>query len=111
MKHVCMFSGGAASSYMSFLIAREFPNDTILLHTPAGAEHPDADRFRAEVANYIGLPITVSSCGMDLWEVIRKNKCLPDYYPFCTRILKFEPRHKFYIGKGEMDEISIRKTG
>lgn len=101
MKHICMFSGGASSSYMSFLIARKFPAETILLHTPTGAEHHDADRFRAEVAAYIDLPITVASCGMNLWEVIKKNKCLPDFIPFCTRILKREPREKYLKTIGE----------
>lgn len=120
MKHICMFSGGAASSYMSFLIARQFPHDTILLHTPAGAEHPDADRFRAEIAAYIGLPITVASCGMDLWAVIRKNRMLPDFRPFCTRILKWEPRHNFlrdikqdhkvYVGFGPNEFHRIEKA-
>jgi 3'-phosphoadenosine 5'-phosphosulfate sulfotransferase (PAPS reductase)/FAD synthetase len=54
IKHVVMFSGGAASSVMAKIVADKYPGDTILLHTPTGAEHEDADRFRAQVANYIG---------------------------------------------------------
>lgn len=56
-----MFSGGASSAVMAKFVADEHPEDTILLYNPTGAEHPDADRFCEEVADFIGLPITVES--------------------------------------------------
>ena len=91
MKHICLFSGGAGSAYMSWLVAKEYPNDTILLFNQTKSEHPDADRFRKQIANYIGLPITEISDGRDLWELIDDNKCLPSsFIPFCSRILKQE---------------------
>lgn len=96
MKHICMFSGGAASSYMSWLVAQEHPNDTILLHTPTYSEHPDADRFREQVAKYIGLPITVQADGRDIWQLIDDNHAIPsDFLPFCTRILKIDQTDKY----------------
>jgi len=97
MKHICLFSGGAGSAYMSWLVAQEFPNDTILLFNNPKAEHPDADRFRKQVADYIGLPITEANDGRNLWQLIDDNKCLPSsFIPFCSRILKQEPAEKYY---------------
>lgn len=102
MKHICLFSGGAGSAYMSYLVAKEYPNDTILLHHQTFAEHPSADIFRKRVADYIGLPITYASDGRSLWELIDDNKCLPSQFiPFCTRVLKHEPAEKFYKALGE----------
>jgi hypothetical protein len=97
LKHICLFSGGAASSYMSWLVVQEYGKEnTILLHTPTYTEHEDADRFRRQVAEYIGIPITPHEDGRNLWEVIDDNHCLPsDMIPFCTRILKLEPRIEF----------------
>ena len=98
MKHIILFSGGASSSYMAWLVAQEVSKeDIVLLHTPTGAEHPDADRFRQEVADYIGIEITEVSSGLNLWKCIIKNNCLPSQFiPFCTRVLKVEPAEKYY---------------
>ncbi len=97
MKHICLFSGGAGSAYMSWMVAQEHPDNTILLFNNPKAEHPDADRFRMQVSKYIGIPITDKSDGRDLWEVIDDNYCLPSsFIPFCSRILKQEPAEKYY---------------
>lgn len=97
MKHICLFSGGAASSYMSWLVAREQnKDDIILLHTPTGGEHEDSDRFRHQVADFIGLPIKTKALGMDIWTLIDYNKAIPNFhFPFCTRMLKQEQTEKF----------------
>lgn len=97
MKHICMFSGGAASAYMSWLVANENDKDNvILLYTPTGGEHTDADRFRKQVADYIGIPIETKSCGMDIWTLIDHNKAIPNFhFPFCTRVLKMEQTERF----------------
>ena len=109
MKHICLFSGGAGSAYMSYLVAKEHPNDTILLYNNPKAEHPDAERFRNQVAKYIGLPITEVSDGRDLWELIDDNHCLPSaFIPFCSRILKQEPTEEYYKA---MDEDYIIYIG
>ena len=102
MKHICLFSGGASSAYMSYLVAQEHGKDTILLHTPTGAEHPTADIFRQRVAEKIGLPITEAGCGETLWELIGWKKCLPSQFiPWCTQVLKHIPAEKFYKGIGD----------
>jgi len=97
MKHICLFSGGAGSAYMSYLVAKEHSEDTILLFHQTKSEHPDADRFRKQVADKIGLPITEASDGRDIWELIDDNHCLPSsFIPFCSRILKQEQAEKYY---------------
>ena len=102
MKHIVLFSGGAASAYLGWLVAKEHPDDTILLHTPTYSEHPDADRFRKQAAEYIGLPITEQADGRDMWQLIDDENCLPsNWIPYCTRILKQEQTKKFLQNLGE----------
>ena len=92
-----MFSGGAGSSVVAKMVADEYPNDTILLHTPTGAEHPDADRFREQVARYIGLPITVAAAKKTLWEYIEAWKHIPNHslQNKCTEQVKIAPQERF----------------
>jgi 3'-phosphoadenosine 5'-phosphosulfate sulfotransferase (PAPS reductase)/FAD synthetase len=91
-----MFSGGAASSVVAKMIADKYPNDTILLHTPTGAEHPDADRFRDQVAKFIGLPITIESHKRTLWDLVESYKQIPnDGLPYCTQKMKLIPQDRF----------------
>lgn len=93
-----MFSGGASSSYLAYLVVKEYGREnTILLHTPTYAEDPDADRFRKEVAEYLGMEITVEEDGRSLWELIEDNNCLPSYFiPFCTTELKIKQSRKYF---------------
>ena len=96
--HIVQFSGGAASSYVAKMVADENPGKTILLFHDTKAEHPDAYRFRKQVSEYIGLPITEVSDGRSLWEVIYHKKCIPDdgRFPFCTEILKLNQAKRFF---------------
>jgi hypothetical protein len=95
MKHVVLFSGGAASSYVGYHIAKNH-KDVVLLHTPTYAEHEDSDRFRKQVAEKIGLPITVQEDGRSLWELIDEYKAIPrDGLPFCTLQLKQRQTTKY----------------
>jgi len=97
MKHIVLYSGGANSAFTAYMVNEKYHNDTILLHTPTHSEHPDADRFRQQFADYLKLPITVQADGRDIWELIKQQKCLPsDRIPFCTRIFKQEMSDRFY---------------
>jgi 3'-phosphoadenosine 5'-phosphosulfate sulfotransferase (PAPS reductase)/FAD synthetase len=98
MKHIIQFSGGAASSYVAWLIAQKYDKkDIILLFHDTKTEHEDAYRFRKQVSEFIGIEITEVSDGRDLWQLIDYNHCLPSsFQPFCTRQLKLEPAEKFY---------------
>jgi len=96
MKHIVMFSGGAASSVVAKMVADKYPNDTILLHTPTGAEHPDADRFREQVAKFIGLPITIEKASKTLWELVESRKDVPNnMFPYCSTELKLITKDRF----------------
>lgn len=90
MKHVVKFSGGVASAVMAKIVANEQSN-VILLYHSTKTEPPDNDRFRKEVATYIGLPITEVSDGRDIWEVFEDEKFLGNQrLAPCSRILKQE---------------------
>jgi hypothetical protein len=97
MKHVVKFSGGAASAVVAkIVIDEQGHDDVILLYCDTKSEHPDADRFRLQVCDYLRHEMTVVSDGRDIWQLIDDEHCLPSHFiPFCTRILKAEPSDKF----------------
>lgn len=121
MKHIVLFSGGAASAYVAWLVAQEQKKeDIILLHTPTYSEHPDADRFRKQVSDYIGIPITTAEDGRNIWDLIIQKQCLPSFHiPYCTQVLKQIPRVKYlktieklytiYIGFGPDEYRRVQK--
>jgi 3'-phosphoadenosine 5'-phosphosulfate sulfotransferase (PAPS reductase)/FAD synthetase len=98
MKHIVLFSGGAASSYCAYLVLqKEKKEDVILLHTATYSEHKDSNRFRIDISRYLQKEITEVADGRNIWELIDDNHCLPSQFaPFCTRILKQEQSEKFY---------------
>jgi 3'-phosphoadenosine 5'-phosphosulfate sulfotransferase (PAPS reductase)/FAD synthetase len=93
LKHIVQFSGGAASAVVAKMIADEFGKEnTVLLFHDTKAEHEDAYRFRRQVSQFIGVPITEMSDGRSLWELIDDHNCLPSFHiPFCTDELKLKP--------------------
>lgn len=109
VKHIVQFSGGAASAFVAWLVAQEYGKEnTVLLFHDTKAEHEDAARFRRQVSEFIGVPITERSDGRDLWEVILKHNILPGYHvPFCTDDLKLKPAGKYYK---ELDKQGIDYT-
>lgn len=100
MKHVVLFSGGAASSYMAYLLAndKEVPfKDIVFLHTPTLSECEDSEKFRLKVARRIGIPMTVWGRGEDIWDCIERNGTIPNnFFPFCTRELKQRMKEEYY---------------
>lgn len=113
MKHVVLFSGGAASSYVAYLVLQEqSKKDVILLHTPTFSEDKDADRFRCQVANYLKMPITIWGDGRSTWDLIIENQWFPSAQAgFCTRLLKYEQKEKFYKYLKEIGEEFIEYVG
>ena len=62
------------SAYVAWLVVQEFGTEnTVLLFHDTKAEHPDADRFRKQVSEFVGVPITEVSDGGAYWEVIGEN--------------------------------------
>lgn len=113
MKHVVLFSGGASSAYVAYLVAqKEKKEDIVLLHTPTYSENHDADIFRHEVARYLGLPITEWGDGRNLWELIEDNNCLPsNFIPFCTKQLKQKMKEGYYKYLKSIGEDFVEYVG
>ena len=60
--HVVCHSGGHSSALVGIEVARRFGDVVLLNHDiPARSEDADIKRFKAEVAAYIGQPITYAS--------------------------------------------------
>lgn len=108
MKHIVLFSGGSSSSYVAKLVIDKYGKEnTILLHTPTYAEHPTADIFRQQVAEYLGMTITIQEDGRDLWKLIEDNNCLPSFHiPFCTQQLKIK-QTDLYIKNMDKSDICL----
>jgi len=91
VNHVVGFSGGCASSVMAKIVADENPRSTILLFHDTKTEPADNDRFREEISEYIGLPITEDSDGRDIWQLFRDEGYLGSgRNTMCSRVLKQE---------------------
>jgi len=76
MIHAVKFSGGAASAVVAGIVAKKYPRETILLFHDTKTEPEDNNRFRAEVAARIGLPITDVSDGRDIWQLFEDTNML-----------------------------------
>lgn len=117
MKHVVLFSGGAASSYVAYLVKKEQEEkgnikDIVLLHTPTLSECEDSEKFRLKVARYLKLPMTVWGRGEDIWEVIERNNAIPgQFMPFCTQQLKQQMKEEYYKYLKSIGEDFIEYVG
>lgn len=74
-KHIVCYSGGHSSALVAIEVTRKFgPGDVILVNHDMHASVEDADvkRFKREVADYLGLPITFvnyKDASMDQFDV------------------------------------------
>lgn len=88
MKHIICYSGGHSSARVAVSVARKFPNDEIVLlnhDINPSVELPDVKRFKKEVADYLGLPITYANYeGIDLCDNI------PDQFDVSIKIKGFK---------------------
>lgn len=116
MKHIVCFSGGHSSALAAIETVRKYGNKAVILlnhDISPHVEHEDIKRFKREVADYLGLPITYAN--MPEWEttpplaVAIKNKAFKAYTrpAFCTARLKTEPFHRWLAEHGELGDAVI----
>lgn len=91
MTHVVKFSGGAASAVVAKLVADlKLPNTFLLFHDTK-TEPEDNYRFRKDVSDYVGIPITDVSDGRNIWELFKDQGMLGNQRMTpCSAMLKQE---------------------
>lgn len=101
-KHICCYSGGHTSAIVAIEVARRFgTGDLILVNHDMHftVEHADIKRFKQEVAQYLGVPITFANykgqaaVTHDQFDVCVKSSAFKvgDGSELCTSRLKTEP--------------------
>lgn len=122
MKHIVCYSGGEQSGLVAIEVVRRFGREgTILLNHDINPWSEDADikRFKRELADYLGLPVTYVN--MPGWEVKDQFDVCVDskafkvgVHPLCTNRLKTAPFHtwlgtQFPVNRetGRNDELVI----
>lgn len=99
MKHIVCYSGGHSSALVAIEVVRKFGKDGVVLlnhDIPAHVEAADIKRFKAEIAEYLGLPITYASHSdpeADQFDVTVEAQAFKvDSGPeLCTHRLKIKP--------------------
>lgn len=89
--YICLLSGGHSSALVAIWAANKFGKENCLLinhDINPGLEDPDIKRFKNEVANYIGLPITY----VNYKGYTDPNK-IPDQFDVCIEAGAFTSPH------------------
>lgn len=66
MKHIVCYSGGHSSALVAIETAREYGAENVVLlnhNLPLRVESQDIKRFKVQVSNYLGIPITYANVG------------------------------------------------
>ena len=115
MTRIVCFSGGHSSAIAAIETVRKYGTEGVILlnhDISPHVEDQDIKRFKVEVADYLGIPITYAN--MDGWEttpplaVAVKNKAFKAYNKpaFCTSRLKTEPFLRWLeVNADEGDEV------
>lgn len=73
--HVAMYSGGASSAYVAYLMVQAHGKEnSILFFTDTLWEHEDNYRFMYEVADFLGLEMTIAIDGRTPEEVFEQTR-------------------------------------
>ena len=99
MKHICCYSGGHSSALVAIEVTRRFGADNVVLvnhDINFSVEHADIKRFKREVAEYLGVPITYANHknpNLDQFDVCVQAKAFKvgDGSELCTNRLKTAP--------------------
>lgn len=80
-KHIVCFSGGHSSALVAIYCVDKYGKDNVILlnhNIKTGIEPDDIKRFKKEVANYLGLPITYAN-----YKGIEDADEIPDQFDVC----------------------------
>ncbi len=104
MKRIICYSGGHSSALVAIEVSRKFGNDNLILlnhDINPRVEDPDIKRFKQQVAEHIGVPITYANHPevetKDQFDVCldRKGFHSGNHQIFCTFQLKTQPFKKW----------------
>lgn len=124
MKYIVCYSGGESSAKSAIICAKKYGKENIVLlnHDIANdldgneIEHHDIKRFKQEVADYIGVPITYANCTRfkdnTPLGIIKELGCITNptnQQALCTYYLKTEPFHQYLKENYSIDENTINK--
>jgi hypothetical protein len=109
-KHICCYSGGHSSALVAIEVVRKHGKENVYLinhDIHPGVEAEDIKRFKREVAEYLGLPITYVN--HPEWDVKDQFDIVMDAGAFkvgngtalCTNRLKTAPFHKWLEDNAE----------
>jgi hypothetical protein len=112
MKRVVCYSGGHSSALAAIEVARRFKGDEIVLlnhDLPFWTEDADIKRFKREVADYLGLPVTYAThanAQLDQFDVCVAKKAfkVEAGQEFCTSVLKTVPFMKWMDANASKDD-------
>jgi hypothetical protein len=102
-RHIVCYSGGHSSALVAIEVARRYPKDIVVQKNhdiPYWTETQDIKRFKTEISDYLGLPITFASykhAQYDQFDVCVQAKAFKvgDNSELCTSRLKTEPFKKW----------------
>jgi len=104
MKYIVCYSGGHSSALVAIEAVRKYGKENVILlnhDISSEVEHQDIKRFKADVADYLDMPITPANMPdfetMTPLRVCRKAQAFQTQpgQAFCTSRLKTEPFHKY----------------
>lgn len=109
MKHIACYSGGHSSALVAIEVAKRFgPENTVFVNHDIhfSVEHPDIKRFKREVADYCGVPITYvnhKNAQFDQFDVCVQAGAFKvgNGSELCTSRLKTQPFMEWLPTQGE----------
>jgi len=116
MKAIVCFSGGHSSALTAIETVRKYGTEnTILINHNISSHVEDADikRFKQEISDYCGVPITPVNAEdyetLTPLEVCRRRKAFSagTQFKFCTYVLKTEPFYKYLESIPKSRDIHI----
>jgi len=120
VKHIVCYSGGHSSARVAIAVAKKYgPENTVLLNHNINktVESADIKRFKLQVANYIGVPITFANVNdimneddiPDQFDVVKKASAFKvgAGTELCTSRLKTEPFMKWLTNNVDKENCVV----